>query len=193
MKTRRMMRKFRKARMMCDDCYVADYTEQTRSRRGVTISSEPFDDIDAFHLRRGRHAVNYVAVNLEEHPAFIRGIENCECFFASASPGDRPWLLFLELKYCKARNIGSHASKAISQMAAVLRKLVDEEVLDPDDYRIYFNYSSPANRRRQPFTAFMHTPAEALDIVDRYNAYFLGFNELIIASAGYIRTPKIRI
>ena len=193
MKTHNVMRKFRHARLLRDDCYVADYTEQSHSRRGVSMSGEPFDDIDAFHLRQGRRPVEYVAVNLEEHKAWVRGIANCECFFVSSARVERPWLLFLELKYCKAKNVGGHASKAISQMAAVLRKLADERVLDPDDYRIYFNYSSPANRRRQPFTAFMHTPADALDIVERYNAWFLGFNELVIASPQHIRSPKIRI
>lgn len=193
MKTRNMLKKFRRACMMDGDCYVADYTEYSHSRAGVVMSSEPFDDIESFRLMRGRHPVRYVAVNLEEHPAFIKGIENCECFFASATQCDKPWLLFLELKYCKARNIGSHANKAIHQMASVLRKLVQEEVIDAEDYRIYFNYSSPANRRRQPFTHFVQTPATALDLIDEFNAYFLGFNQLIIASPQFIRSPKMRI
>lgn len=172
---------------------MADYTEYTASQVGVVMSETPFDDIEAFHLQSGRHPVSYLAVNLEEHPSFIKHIENCECFFLSTTPCDRPWLLFLELKYCKARNIGSHAAKAIHQMACVLRKLVDENVIDADRYRIYFNYSSPSNNRRQPFTHFMHTPADILDLIEQYDAYYLGFNHLIIAGPQFIRAPKIRI
>lgn len=193
MKTQQMFRKFRHARMLEDDCFVADYTEYSNSRAGVVLAEEPFRDIEAFQLKQGRHRVRYVAVNLEQHPAFIRGIENCECFFASATPCERPWMLFLELKYCKARNIGSHTTKAISQMAAVLRKLIEEEVIDAEDYRIYFNYASPANRRRQPFTHFVQTPASSLYLIEQYNAYFLGFNQLIIASPQFIRSPKMRL
>lgn len=193
MKTQQLLRKFRHARMLENDCYVADYTECTGSRTGVVLSEEPFEDIAAFQLKRGKHRVRYVAVNLEQHPAFIKGIENCECFFASATPCKRPWMLFLELKYCKAHNIGSHTSKAISQMASVLRKLLEEEVIDAEDYRIYFNYASPANRRRQPFTHFIQTPATALDLIEQYNAYFLGFNQLIIASPQFIRSAKMRL
>lgn len=189
----KVLKRFKKARMLNQDCFVADYSELTASRYGVVLSEEPFDDIECFRLQRGRHPVKYIAVNLEEHPAFIRRIENCECFFVSSTPCERPWLLFLELKYCKARNISSHATKAIHQMASVLRKLVDEEVIDPHSYRIYFNYSSPTNTRRQPFTHFMHTPADVLDLVDKYDAYFLGFNHLIIAGPQFIRAPKMRL
>lgn len=78
-------------------------------------------------------------------------------------------------------------------MACVLRKLVDENVIDADRYRIYFNYSSPSNNRRQPFTHFMHTPADILDLIEQYDAYYLGFNHLIIAGPQFIRAPKIRI
>lgn len=189
----RLKRRFHKARSLRRDCFVADYTEYTASQVGVVMSETPFDDIEAFHLQSGRHPVSYLAVNLEEHPSFIKHIENCECFFLSTTPCDRPWLLFLELKYCKARNIGSHAAKAIHQMACVLRKLVDENVIDADRYRIYFNYSSPSNNRRQPFTHFMHTPADILDLIEQYDAYYLGFNHLIIAGPQFIRAPKIRI
>lgn len=189
----RLKRRFHKARSLRHDCFVADYTEYTASQVGVVMSETPFDDIEAFHLQSGRHPVSYLAVNLEEHPSFIKHIENCECFFLSTTPCDRPWLLFLELKYCKAHNIGSHAAKAIHQMACVLRKLVDENVIDADRYRIYFNYSSPSNNRRQPFTHFMHTPADVLDLIEQYDAYYLGFNHLIIAGPQFIRAPKIRI
>lgn len=189
----RLKRRFHKARSLRHDCFVADYTEYTASQVGVVMSETPFDDIEAFHLQSGQHPVSYLAVNLEEHPSFIKHIENCECFFLSTTPCDRPWLLFLELKYCKARNIGSHAAKAIHQMACVLRKLVDENVIDADRYRIYFNYSSPSNNRRQPFTHFMHTPADILDLIEQYDAYYLGFNHLIIAGPQFIRAPKIRI
>lgn len=189
----RLKRRFHKARSLRHDCFVADYTEYTASQVGVVMSETPFDDIEAFHLQSGRHPVSYLAVNLEEHPSFIKHIENCECFFLSTTPCDRPWLLFLELKYCKARNIGSHAAKAIHQMACVLCKLVDENVIDADRYRIYFNYSSPSNNRRQPFTHFMHTPADILDLIEQYDAYYLGFNHLIIAGPQFIRAPKIRI
>ena len=189
----RLKRRFHKARSLRHDCFVADYTEYTASQVGVVMSETPFDDIEAFHLQSGRHPVSYLAVNLEEHPSFIKHIENCECFFMSTTPCDRPWLLFLELKYCKARNIGSHAAKAIHQMACVLRKLVDENVIDADRYRIYFNYSSPSNNRRQPFTHFMHTPVDILDLIEQYDAYYLGFNHLIIAGPQFIRAPKIRI
>lgn len=190
---KRLMERFRSARYYSDDCFVADYSEATHSRAGVVISEREFDDIDCFTLRGCRPKVTYVGVNLEEHPSFIRGIPNCECFFVSAEPCLRPWILFLELKYCKARNLGGHSTKAVTQMASVLRKLVSDNIINPADYRIYFNYSSPSNRKRQPFSNFLQTQSNALKLIRRSNACFFGFNELIIASGEFIRAPKRRI
>ena len=82
----RLKRRFHKARSLRHDCFVADYTEYTASQVGVVMSETPFDDIEAFHLQSGRHPVSYLAVNLEEHPSFIKHIENCECFFLSTTP-----------------------------------------------------------------------------------------------------------
>ena len=190
----RLIQRFKRAHKMRYDSYVADYNEATGSRVGVKIKElEPFDDIECFRLQRGRHEVPYYAINLEEHAAFIKHMPSCECFFVSAGRCEKPWLLLLELKYCKAKNLPLHASKAVHQMTSVLRKLDDEGLVNPRRFRIYFNYSSPGNNVRQPFTHFMHTPADALDLLDRYDAYFLGFNHLIIAGPQYIRAPKMRI
>lgn len=190
---KQIMRRFSRARLYCNDCYVADYSEATHSRAGVILAEQPFRDIDFFSLHGCRQPVTYIGVNLEEHRSFIRCIENCECFFASAMPCPRPWLLLLELKYCKPRNLGNNSSKAIRQMASVLRKLEDEGIIDPRRYRIYFNYSSPANTRRQPFTNFVHTQSEALELVKQSGACLFGFNDLVIASGEFLRAPKQRI
>ena len=193
MKQHPVIQHFKRAQLLDGDCYVADYTQQTASKEGVTFSPEPFDDIEAFQLASGRRPVQYIGVNLEQHPAFCRGMSNCECFFTPNVGVGRPWLLLLELKYCKAKNVPSHASKAVAQMAAVLGRLAERGIINPDRYRVYFNYSSPENSRRQPFTHFMHTPADAAEVLRRYNAYFMGFNRLIIAGPEYIRSPKIRL
>lgn len=56
------------------DCFVADYSLYTDGEIGVVISPQPFDDIKYFRLQRGRTATPFGAINLEEHPEFIKGI-----------------------------------------------------------------------------------------------------------------------
>lgn len=53
MKTQQMFRKFRHARMLEDDCFVADYTEYSNSRAGVVLAEEPFRDIKPSSSSRG--------------------------------------------------------------------------------------------------------------------------------------------
>lgn len=72
------------------DSYIADYSEATKDEKKVVISLEPLTDIAYFHLhkRNKNNRIPYLAVNLEEYPAFRKDIENCECVFKSINPSD---------------------------------------------------------------------------------------------------------
>ena len=173
------------------DCFVADYSLYTDGEIGVVISPQPFDDIKYFRLQRGRTATPFGAINLEEHPEFIKGISNCECFFFPHNESDRNWILFLELKYCTEENISNYGLKVVEQMSEINKKLILNHLIDINRYNVYFNFSSPENQ--PPFSNFMLSCDTALRIRDQYNAHFLGFNHLLIATPQYIQIPKKRI
>ena len=82
--------------------------------------------------------MNYLAVNLEEYPAFIKGIQNCECVFNALVEQGKSWILFLELKYCDADNIEGYVFKAYSQMRETLGKLAVMQLVDVTAKNIYF-------------------------------------------------------
>ena len=73
---------FNKAKTYCSDCYVVDYTNETNSKRGVEIHTEQPEDIAYFHVKDPKK-IEYWGINFEEHPAFFKGVSQCECMFAS--------------------------------------------------------------------------------------------------------------
>lgn len=182
---------FKKAQTYIGDCYVADYTDRTSSERGVEISEEPFDDIGYFHLKK-KHAVGieYIGVNFEEHPVFIKGIQNCECMFVSKSDKGKPWLMMLEMKYCDSDNIEGYTYKAYTQMRETFDKVEREGVLQAKDYRRYFVYSVPEHTDKIPFGEFTRSQNDTLRQYEEEGIKLIGNNRMLIATPQYLFEPK---
>lgn len=173
------------------DLYVADYTDRTDSQRGVEFSEQPFDDIQYFHLKNNPKApVPYIAVNFERHPAFIKGIQNCECMFHAMSGAKRPWTLFLEMKYCETENIEGYTYKAYTQMKETLDRLATLQLIEPADRRIYFVYSIPEHSEAMPFGAFTLSQNDTLRTYEQSGIKLLGNNTLLIATATHLFEPR---
>lgn len=179
---------FKPSEIFEDSCFVADYSKKTDSRVGVILSREPFEDIKYFHLQKGRNATPFRGVNLEKHTSFIKGISNCECFFFPDKESEHNWILFLEMKYCEAENLENYGLEVVKQMGTVFQKLIDLNLIDKNRYNVYFNFASPDNEA--PFTNFMLSCDTALKFKERFNAKFLGYNHLLIATPQYIQVPK---
>lgn len=176
------------------DCYVADYTNATSSQKGVVISENPFDDIAYFHLHEVREGqIRYLAVNLEQYPAFIDGIDNCECIFSALSEYRKPWLLLLETKYCKPDNIEGHTYKAFTQMFETFGKLVNEGLVENSGRNVYFTFSVPEHTDLRPFGSFTLSQNETLKAIKERGIHLLGENSLLIATASHLLIPKSKI
>lgn len=177
------------------DSYIADYSEATNNEKKVVISLEPFTDIAYFHLhkRNKNHRIPYLAVNLEEYPAFRKDIENCECVFKSITDSDSSWLMFLELKYCKADRIESYCFKAFSQMNEILNKLEEKGVVDRSKNNVYFVYSVPDYPEKVPFGSWTISQNDVLKEFEKSGIHLIGECKMLIATPKYLQTPKIKL
>lgn len=183
---------FTRSKRFTGDCYVADFTNISGNLKGVVISEQPFEDIASFHLKKHSPSnIEYVGVNFEEHPAFISGIENCECMFMAVSPVKKPWILMLELKYCDEDNIENYAYKAYSQMRSTLGKIDKLNIIDSSKFNRYFVYSVPGHDAGIcPFGAFTRTQNETLRSFEDSGIHLLGNNQMLIATPSYLFEPK---
>lgn len=205
---------FPKAKELNQDCYVADLHKETGNKKGVMILAEPFredykyldkdengkeiekvvnkEKIKYFHLKKRteKESVPYLAVNLEDYENLRDGTENCEAFFASLSKCSKPWLLFLEMKYCeKADNIINYKAKTFRQMESMLEFLEELKIADRFKQRVYFTYSAPGFDEKAPFSAFLYTPAELTEILLSKKINILYYNTIIIATANILSAP----
>lgn len=184
------------ARTMEGDSYVADYTndDSDKSKLKVQIYSEPFDDIAYFHLHKDpRLNLKYLAINFEDYPGFIKGIKNCECAFHPITDAKRPWMLFLELKYCSDQNIDDYVSGAYAQMNTTFEKLVDLNIISKESTRIYFNYSVPDHSELAPFGEFALSQYDTLKALEESGIHLLGQNKLLVMHPSYIKEAKLRV
>ena len=177
------------------DCFVADYTNATDNKKGVVISKYPFEDIAYFHLKKinQNQNIRYIIVNLEEYPAFTKGAKNCECVFASVNEVSKPWVLFLETKYCDAKNIEGWTLSAIKQMKTTLSRLEEEGLIDRETHNIYFAYSVPGHDEDAPFGAFSVTQDMVLNMRIKEKITLFRHNTVLIATPQYLFEPKVPI
>ena len=100
--------------------YLADYTNQTRSARGVEIfENTPPADIASFELKNN---VNLMSGYLSfDNTSFTRSdgspLSQCECVVFPETSGTSSWIFFAELKYSNnsIRN-DNNINKAIRQL-----------------------------------------------------------------------------
>ena len=191
-----MDRVFSNAQLFNGDCFVADYSEQSKKtgeNKKVVLSSEELQDISTFHLRNPR-GIEYWGVNFEKNDAFFhtsgKKVRQCECMFVSKHAKHKAWACFIELKYCQSKNIESNSDEAYEQLFSTLSYLIQKGVLNKEDYRFYLNYSSPDHSNREPFFSFKFSPSERLKYRKEFGIQILGYNQVLILNEAYIQVPQ---
>lgn len=103
--------------------YVADYTEQTKLvniKRAIELfEASPPKDIDYFTVNNP-HKLEIDGIPFDNN-SFTRAdgesLSQCECVIYPHSSNNKPWILFLELKYsCNPKNNKNNLNKARKQL-----------------------------------------------------------------------------
>lgn len=163
------------------DLYIADYTQQTQSRRGVVIESTLPNDIYSFPIRNP-NSVNICTV-IFDGKSFVDGedsLSQCECMgFANAEATNHPWVLLLELKYCTRKNAKSNIIGATKQVFKTLEHLKAANVISGKQ-RCYLIVSLP-NPSNQPYDGWGLTQDEKTELKAQ-NIYFKATEKLVIVN-----------
>lgn len=174
------------------DVFVADYTQQTNSARGVEIAGMPFGDIASFHLYNDGHLPLW-AVNFEANKAFVPdGVSNCECMMRVKNV-EKGWWLLCELKYCLDKNIGVNADTAYAQLVDTWQLLVDKKVINKRRSHAYLNISVPDYSNRAPFVSFYSTQDEQIRWRKQNKIHLLGHNDVLVINAGILNVPQVTV
>lgn len=177
------------------DSFVVDYTnddDKSIARRGVEIThDDPRYEHGAFHLIDSC-GVDYYIVNFEHTPAFFteedgKKLRNCECMFSSYYAKKKRWVLLLEMKYSKEKNIKENAEDALDELEKTRDRLFEKGVLNHDEYRLYFDISFPEHSSREPFQSFLFGPKELLDYKMKQKVNLLGYNGVQVTNGAFLK------
>ena len=180
--------------------YVVDYTEP---EPGVATDKNHCG-VEVTDIRPGREhfqLVNdcgcpHVGLSLEHVPEFSRN-KNCEALLLSRgdAASGRPWLLFVELKYChpaqtlakSQRKVADKTKEALPQLLRSFDVLSNKGV-DKTTHRVYANVHLPWMSQDVPFDNFVLSHEWSLRFEKR-GIHLHRAASLIIVDASHLIEP----
>lgn len=176
------------------DLYVADYTQQTNSERGVEISEVAFADIESCHFKNP-NKIKFASINNEKHRNVFssddgKSVTQCDYMAVSLNAKKKGWICLVEFKYCMEKNVVDNAIGAYSQIRKTFDFLVSKSILNLDTHRIYFNVSIPDHSHKEPFSSFVFSQDEIIETKRKDKIHLLGYNELTIYNEGRLYFPN---
>lgn len=181
-----------------EDIYIADFTELANKEgkenlpySGVVVSTQDNGIIPSFVLT-DENSFPFVVVNNEKNPAlFTRTVgskvSQCECImYAERHDKRKGWMIFLELKYCEAKNIYQNMLDGIPQLKATCKYVMDEKgVFDATLFKKYLVISTPGVSPLDPFDASYFDQDYMLTVKEETGAVLKACN------IAHIQTPAL--
>jgi len=169
--------------------YIMDYTNQTKNIKRLEWSAIKPTDIDAFTIKK-EVALDITFCPFKENTIKIEGIStehtHCEGMLFPTTNNDDTWLLLLELKYPKFKNLGEHLKEAKDQLFKTL-DLFRQQGIIKHNKLVYLISSAPKYTIRIPFNNFSMTSEELKLIRKEKKAIVKCTNEIIILNENKLK------
>jgi hypothetical protein len=179
--------------------FIADFTDyvnkpeaQPVDYRGVIVGTEENGIIPSFVIRND-NGFPFIVVNNEHNPAvFTREdgskASQCECIiYADRHDNRKGWMLFLELKYCLAKNLFASMLTAISQLTATCKYILEERrEFDGDSFKKYLVISTPETEPLDPFDASYFNQDDMLSVKEETGALLKAANEVRVLTPALV-------
>ena len=159
--------------------HVIDLTQRTNSAQSIKIYDAQPEGIDTLLIENP---------NLDVSATFFKpqcfkdehGYEpdNCEGVFYLSNSTDKTWVLFLEIKDCKAKNISDYFEKTKKQIIKIVRIFRDKKII-AENKRVYANISFP-RRNKTDFFSQLIMDGEPKSFIDNHKIFIRGTNKLKI-------------
>ena len=179
--------------------FVADFTDFVSKEgkgaapcQGVLVGTQENGIIPSFVLTDD-NSFPFVVINNEKNaPLYTKEDGNktsqCECIiYADRHDNRKGWMIFLELKYCEAKNLYDNMLDGISQLKATCNYIMDEKmVFDSTLFKKYLVISTPGTMPLDPFDAFVFDQNFILSVKTDTNGALLRATNL-----AHILTPAV--
>ncbi len=180
-----------------DNLFIVDYTEYHKNHpieslpsNGVMFIEEPDCRLGAFCILNSNH-ISYKAINVEENQGLLTNslgklVKQCECIFKANREEGRRWIMLLELKYCKERNIPTNMQNALYELEECYDFLKNEKhYFEDSSYLIYLCVSHPEYEVVTPFENFLCNQNKLLELKEK-GVIFLYCNAIKILTPEYL-------
>ncbi|ADQ78665.1 hypothetical protein Palpr_0506 [Paludibacter propionicigenes WB4] len=161
--------------------FIADYTSQIENQREVEIHTTKPTDIDSFEIRNPT-PIQTCSVKFDNNSfqdTDGKPLTQCECVsFPNVPVVNKPWLLFLELKYCQQPKKQRNLNKAKSQLFATMAYFKEKGII-ADQQPCYLIASLPL-LNKPPFESFILMPSELQKLKREENIIIKGTNAITI-------------
>lgn len=183
------------------DVYIADFTEYNKSAHtipapvaGVYVDVDDNGIIPSFFLTNKNHHL-FNAINLEENKTLLKRedgtlVSQCECILHAIREDSPAWMIFLELKYCKAKNRYSETLEALGQLKKTCDYVVEKSFFEKDHFKRYFVVSTPGVEPLDPFDDTYFNQDDMLTLKEEYHAQVLLTNQVDILTPVHLRMSR---
>jgi hypothetical protein len=115
-----------------NEIYVADYTNRTQSDRNIEVSNVKPEDMDVLTLKNNKHL--NITASIFGKQCFMdeknKEIPHCECILYPTKSNCDAWVLFVEIKDCKPKNVSEHIAYAKEQIVSTVKLFRDKSILE---------------------------------------------------------------
>ena len=180
------------------DVYIADFTEYNNSEHtipapavGVYVDINDNGIIPSFLLTDKNHHL-FIAINMEENKSLLKRedgtlVSQCECILHAIREDSPAWMIFLELKYCKAQNRYSETLEALGQLKRTCNYVIEKSFFEMAHFKRYFVVSTPGVEPLDPFDATYFNQDEMLTLKEEYKAQLFLANQVDILTPLHLR------
>ncbi|MDF2933422.1 MAG: uncharacterized protein K0R36_2753 [Chryseobacterium sp.] len=172
--------KFSHESFITEKVYIADYTERTASLRSVEIHDTNPTDIDSLIINNPTEI--HISTSIFSPQCFIddngKEPKQCECIVTPTTLLPNSWILFIEIKDCKPKNVSTYHKECKEKILENVKLFREKEILD-DDKVVYAVVSFPRTGKTN-FHNHLIKATEWKQIRDEHKIMIKGTNEITI-------------
>ena len=175
------------------EIYIADFSDRTLSARGIEVHNtppvcpeDPAKPMDCVIL----HNPNQIEidVNIFHDNQFKsdkgQDLRHCECSIFPTLNHDRSWVVMLEIKDCKQKNISTYKDDVIEQIISTTDIFRQKNIITT--HKVYGVISFPRSKMSFNNTIFGMPPMYK-ELKRRHNILFAAANKISINDSSSIK------
>ena len=167
--------------------YIIDFTERTMSVRKVEIHTKiPFipettTEMDGLTLNNATSlSVDHVIFDdCQFNDEKGLQIEHCECCLFPSSGNEGCWIMFVEIKDCKPKNIAVYKEKCKSQLVSTIQDFRKHNLIS-DTNKVHAVISFPRRNKTAFNEMIVGDLIEQTRLFKEHKIYFVATNKMAI-------------